>query len=112
MVCGLVKYLEESQLIQESWLSQMQAFFKAPASTLPPSHPVLELSMVPILPALFPVHLDGKKKGTWCSWDSVFLKGVRGLVYQCQETKHPAERTKRCPTSHLAGAPLQPFHLL
>lgn len=71
MVCGLVKYLEESQLIQESWLSQMQAFFKAPASTLPPSHPVLELSMVPILPALFPVHLDGKKKA----------RGVPGTVF-------------------------------
>ena len=46
----------------ESWHSQMQAFFKAPALTLPPSHPVLELSMVPILPALFPAHLDGKKR--------------------------------------------------
>lgn len=87
----------------------MQAFFKAPASTLPPSHPVLELSMVPILTSSLSIWMA--KKGTWCSWDSVFLKGVRELVYQCQETRHPAERTKRCPFSHLAGAPLLPFHL-
>lgn len=88
----------------------MQGALKAPASTLPPSHPFLELSMVPILPSSLPIWMA--KKGTWCSWDSVFLKGVRELVYQCQETRHPAERTKRCPLSQLAGAPLLPFHLL